>query len=87
MIEPGTQIVCENGHPICKVGRDGLGVNQKLSSRRFTAWEVPKITAGAEWVCPVCRGAIAEISPIMGFRIATSKGWRYTDERLDRKVA
>lgn len=87
MIEPGTQIICENGHPICKVGKSGLGANERLVSRKFTAWEVPKITNGNAWVCPHCNGAIAETNSLMGFRIATDKGWRYADERLDRKVA
>lgn len=87
MIEPGTQIVCENGHSICKVGPAGLGANQRLSSRLFRDWKIQRITSGKAWVCPHCGGAIAESSPLMGFRIATIKGWRYADERMDRKVA
>lgn len=86
MIEPGTRIVCEAGHPICEVGAKGIRANTKLTANKFKNWKIEAIKPGENWVCP-CGGVIAETHSLLGFRIATDKGWRYADEQLDRKVA
>lgn len=86
MIAPGTKIVCEAGHLICEVGAQGLKANTKLTANKFRNWKIQAIGPGEKWVCP-CGGAIAETHPVLGFRIATDKGWRFADEQLDRKVA
>lgn len=86
MIAPGTRIVCEHGHPICEVGPDGLAANTIFSADKFSNWQIEPIQPCEAFVCP-CGGAIAETHSLLGFRIATDKGWRYADERLDRKVA
>lgn len=83
-MKAGTQIVCTEGHPICKIGRDGLPYGATLDTEWFTDWQIEPWKAGEPATCPKCGAHVFESHSPFGTRAMTTDGWRYADEYLDK---